>query len=450
MDLAPPVNKALSKLNIHEPTAVQSAVMTRVLAGKDLLVSAHTGSGKTLAFVLPLINRFSGHRTPYTGTRALVLAPTRELARQIQHVCERLGAAVHVQSATLTGGVAFREQEAILRKVPDLVIATPGRLREHLDRNTLDLSDLECVVLDEADRMLDMGFRDEVRAILDQCPAERQTLLFSATLDHKGVTDLADQLLKEPETLAMNASRSVPDNIRQDYVLADDVPFKQKLATALLDRHPDQQIIFFTNTILRAQSLQSYLSRPDIRCALLHGDLTQDQRNAVVAGMRDGRYRVLVTTDVAARGLDLPNVGLVVNFDLARKGDEYLHRVGRTGRAGQPGHAVSLIAPNEWNLMISIQNYLKTTFSRLDLPGLKSRYQGPEKLRKSGKAYGKKKKPKAESKTGRNRPKDKTAGKEKVRARDTRNKGKRPPGDNQQEQNRDGLAPLKRKPRPEE
>lgn len=420
----------MTKQGIHQATDVQEAVIPRILDGKDLLVSAQTGSGKTVAFVLPMVSKFNHAPPPNTGIRALVLAPTRELARQIQQVCRQLGSAVNVTSLSITGGAAFREQNAALRKTPDILIATPGRLKEHLRLGTVDLSDIEYLVLDEGDRMLDMGFRDDVQEIVGHCPATRQTLLFSATLDHRGVVGLAKQFLNDPETIALHEERTVPANITQQFMVAHDDAFKEKQIQALLEQTGNDQVIIFTNTIVKAERLQSRLISGTRRCGLLHGNLSQEDRNAVVSGMRSGRYKVLVTTDVAARGLDLPSVGLVVNFDLARKGDEYLHRVGRTGRAGQPGRAVSLIAPNEWDLMASIQRYLGTGFQRAELPGLKSRYQGPAKVRSSGKAYGKKKpgKGKEKERAGKRKPAGKTGP-----------RPKRPPSE------RDGMAPLRRK-----
>lgn len=429
LDLAPPLSRAMTKHGIHQPTEVQSAVIPKIMDGKDLMVSAQTGSGKTVAFMLPMLAAFNRKASPGVGIRALVLAPTRELARQIQHVCQQLGGDINVTSLTITGGVAFREQYAALRKTPDIVIATPGRLKEHLERKTLDLIDIEYLILDEGDRMLDMGFRDDVLEIVRHCPDSRQTLMFSATLDHGGVLRMASQLLREPETVALHESRSVPSHITQQYLLANDDGFKEKLIFALLEdaAKTDEQVVIFTNTIAKAERLQAKLRNGTRRCGLLHGNLTQEERNAVVSGMRDGRYKVLVTTDVAARGLDLPSVGLVVNYDLARKGDEYLHRVGRTGRAGQPGRAISLIAPNEWNLMASVQRYLGLAFERLDLPGLKSSYQGPAKVRNSGKAFGKKKPKKDKKSTDKKKP---------VKSGARRS---RPPSE------RDGSAPLKRR-----
>lgn len=433
LDLVPPLSRAMTKQGIHEPTDVQKAVIPLILDGKDLLVSAQTGSGKTVAFVLPMVSRFNRAPPRHVGIRALVLVPTRELARQIQQVCRQLGTDINVNSLSLTGGQSFKEQNAALRKVPDILIATPGRLKEHLKLGTVDLSDIEYLILDEADRMLDMGFRDDVAEITDQCPERRQTLLFSATLEHKGVMGVARQILKRPQTVALHEQRTVPDNIQQQYMLAQDDAFKEKQVQALVQEDTTQQVIIFTNTIIKAEQLHAKLRNGSRRCGLLHGNLTQEERNAVVSGMRSGMYKVLVTTDVAARGLDLPNVGLVVNFDLARKGDEYLHRVGRTGRAGQPGRAVSLIAPNEWNLMASIQRYLKTAFIKAELPGLKSSYQGPDKVRSSGKAYGKKK-PKT----------DKAKGKA-AKANATKKKKTSGPRPSRPPAERDGFTPLKRK-----
>lgn len=431
LDLVPPLSRALNKHGIHEPTDVQSAVIPKLTEGKDLLVSAQTGSGKTVAFVLPLVARFNKAPPPHVGIRALVLAPTRELARQIQQVCRQLGTDINVSSYCLTGGASFKEQNAALRKVPDILIATPGRLKEHLKLGSVDLADIETLVLDEADRMLDMGLREDVLEITEQCPTPRQTILLSATLDHRGVTGIARRLLSDPETIALHEQRAVPSNIQQQFMTAQDDAFKEKQVKALVEQDPTSQVIIFTNTIAKAEQLQSKLLSGTRRAGLLHGNLTQEERNAVVSGMRSGKFKVLVTTDVAARGLDLPNVGLVVNFDLARKGDEYLHRVGRTGRAGQPGRAVSLIAPNEWNLMASIQRYLGTQFERSELPGLTSRYQGPEKVRASGKAYGKKK-PKN---------KDKSAAKGKARPP----KKKKPSRPRRTDAEREGFTPLRRK-----
>lgn len=430
LDLAPPLSRAMTKHGIHQPTEVQTAVIPKILDGKDLMVSAQTGSGKTVAFVLPMLAQFNQKASPGSGIRALVLAPTRELARQIQHVCQQLGNDINVTSLTITGGVAFREQYAALRKNPDIVIATPGRLKEHLERKTLDLIDIEYLILDEGDRMLDMGFREDVLEIVRHCPDTRQTMLFSATLDHGGVQHLAKQLLRESETIALHESRSVPANISEQYLLAPDDAFKEKLIQALLEQAAgeDEQVIIFTNTIAKAERLQSKLRSGTRRCGLLHGNLTQEERNAVVSGMRDGRYKVMVTTDVAARGLDLPSVGLVVNYDLARKGDEYLHRVGRTGRAGQKGRAISLIAPNEWNLLASVQRYLGMGFERIEIPGLKSSYQGPAKVRNSGKAYGKKK-----------------TKKDKLKSASKKKPAKTGPRRSRPESERDGLTPLKRK-----
>lgn len=430
LQLPPPLATALSKQGITEPTDVQQAVIPAVIDGQDLLVSAQTGSGKTVAFALPLLLRFHRSAAARTGIRSLVLVPTRELARQIHQVCRQLGAGIQVGAYSLTGGASFKEQNAALRKVPDMLIATPGRLLEHLKQGSVDLSDIECLVLDEADRMLDMGFREDVMAIIERCPSERQTLLLSATLEHRGVTGLAKQLLKEPQIIALHQARTVPTNIQQQFLLSDDDAFKEKQLLAILANSGKESVIVFTNTIVKAERLQARLRNGERRCGLLHGNLSQDERNAVVSGLRSGKFKTLITTDVAARGLDLPAVAKVINFDLARKGDEYLHRVGRTGRAGQPGLAISFIAPNEWNLLASIQRYTSQSFERIELPGLKSSYQGPAKVRASGKAYGKKK------------PKKQDIAKAKAKAA-----GKKPAAKRKRSTpaERDGSAPMKRR-----
>ncbi|MFG1495094.1 DEAD/DEAH box helicase [Saccharospirillum sp. HFRX-1] len=434
LKLPPPLATALTKQGITEPTDVQEAVIPAVIDGQDLLVSAQTGSGKTVAFALPLLLRYNQPAPPSIGIRALVLVPTRELARQIHQVCRQLGAGIGVGSFSLTGGATFKEQNAALRKVPDILIATPGRLLEHLKQGSVDLSDIECLVLDEADRMLDMGFREDVLSIIERCPAQRQTLLLSATLDHRGVTGLAKQLLHEPQTIALHEARAVPENIAQQYLLTDDDAFKEKQILALLASAGKEPVIIFTNTIAKAERLQARLRNGDRRCGLLHGNLSQDERNAVVSGLRSGKFKTLVTTDVAARGLDLPHVSMVINFDLARKGDEYVHRVGRTGRAGEAGKAISLIASNDWNLLASIQRYTGQTFERIELPGLKSSYQGPAKVRASGKAYGKKK------------PKKNADAKAKAKAKaKTKNKKSAPKRPRSTPAERDGSAPMKRR-----
>ncbi|UTW46569.1 DEAD/DEAH box helicase [bacterium SCSIO 12696] len=425
--------QALGKEGFSEATPVQAQVIPQALDGRDLLVTAETGSGKTAAFLLPVMQRLMETDAPKSGTRALVLAPTRELARQVLAHCIKLKKMTHLKADVITGGVEFRYQKAMLRKNPEIIVATPGRILEHLEKGSADFSDLEVLVLDEADRMLDMGFSDDVLTIASACNTERQTLLLSATLKHRGIRKVADAVLRNPQTIAVNAVRAEHSSIRQQIVLADDVEHKQKLLLKLLQQEGAQKAVVFTNTIAGAEKLVGWLYNSEFQAGVLHGDMMQDERNHVMQLMRRGQLDVLVATDVAARGLDVQGVGLVVNFDMARSGDDYVHRIGRTGRAGEQGLAVSFIVSTEWNLMASIERYLKTRFERRKIAGLEGKYKGPKKLKSSGKAAGTKKKKQAK-KTG--KPVAKKA------PSPRRSSGRRSAHDSSKEE---GFTPLRKK-----
>ncbi|MDM3869793.1 DEAD/DEAH box helicase [Porticoccus sp. W117] len=425
--------ETVGKEGFSEPTAVQAQVIPAALQGQDLLVTAETGSGKSAAFLLPMLQRFLQADAPKSGTRALVLAPTRELARQVLAHCIKLKKMTHLKADVITGGQEFRFQKAMLRKNPEIIVATPGRILEHLEKGSADFSDLEVLVLDEADRMLDMGFSEDVLTIAKACNLQRQTLLLSATLKHRGIRKVADAVLNNPQTIAVNSVRSRHSSIQQQIVLADDVEHKQKLLLKLLQQESAQKTVVFTNTIAGAEKLVGWLYNSELRAGILHGDLLQDERNHVMQQMRRGQLDVLVATDVAARGLDVQGVGLVINFDMARSGDDYVHRIGRTGRAGEQGTAISFITSTEWNLMASIERYLKTRFERLVVAGLEGKYKGPKKLKASGKAAGTKKK-KLAKKTAKNATPKKAANK--------RRPGKKPIHDSGKEE---GFAPLRRK-----
>ncbi|WP_330925730.1 DEAD/DEAH box helicase [Candidatus Sororendozoicomonas aggregata] len=384
--------KALDALSLTTPTPVQQQAIPFILAGKDMLVGAETGSGKTAAFLLPMLHRFHETPSPRSVTRALVLVPTRELARQVLRQCEALARYTLIKATVIIGGDSFKYQAASLRKNPDIVIATPGRLAEHVGRRTIDLGDLEVLVLDEADRMLDMGFRDDVLLIAGRSRLERQTLLFSATMRQKGLRDVITAVLNEPEEIRLNDTRGTHEKIKQQIILADDLKHKEKLLAALLRAEIGEKVVVFTNTRLQADKLGRWLRYHKHKVGVLHGDMTQEERNQVIHFFREGRMTVLVATDLAARGLDVKGVTLVVNLDMARGGDDYVHRIGRTGRAGEQGLAVTFISPSEWNLMVSIERYLGATFERRVIKGLEGHYKGPKKLKASGKAAGRKKK----------------------------------------------------------
>ncbi len=384
--LSEPLEQALADLGFSAPTPVQAQVLQPALEGRDLLVSAATGSGKTAAFLLPMLERFS--EAPGHGVQGLVLVPTRELAQQVLRQGRQLAAHTSVPLGIVTGGAPTPSPRAT--PPPALLIATPGRLLAQLEQGAIDLSELQVLVLDEADRMLDMGFSPTVLAICGHAPAQRQTLLFSATLHRRGVKELSAGLLREPLTITLDAPRTQPEAIHQQLVLADDPAHKLELLVWLLLNESFERAMVFCNTRERAVRVSDLVRVRGVRAAVIHGELEPRERARVMDLLRRGEIRVLVATDVAARGLDLPGMQLVVNYDVARRGDHHLHRTGRTGRAGEAGLAVSLVEPNDWNLMFSIARYLRLDLEQRLLPGLKGRYEGPKKVKKSGKAVGKK------------------------------------------------------------
>jgi len=391
--LDPRLQQAIDQLELTQPTPVQEQAIPLAMAGKDLLVSAATGTGKTAAFLIPIINQLlTNPPARDSGTMALILAPTRELARQVLSHCRKLCKFTHLQANVITGGAEFKYQKALLRKNPEILIATPGRILEHVTKESADFSDLQVLVLDEADRMLDMGMQEEALKIVEACNKDRQSMMLSATLKHKKIIAIAEQALNEPVTVIVNTVREQHENIIQKILLTDDVKHKERSLVHLLNEGGFSKAMVFTNTIVQANRLVGVLKYHDLRAGVLSGDLMQDERNHVMNLMRRGHIDVLVCTDVAARGLDIEGVDLIVNFDMARKGDEYIHRIGRTGRAGSEGTAIAFISPNDWNLMSSIERYLKISFERISIKGLEAKFKGPKKLKASGKAAGTKKK----------------------------------------------------------
>ncbi|TLX52943.1 ATP-dependent helicase [Stutzerimonas nosocomialis] len=422
--------KAVAELNFVEPTPVQVAAIPPALEGRDLRVTAQTGSGKTAAFVLPMLNRLIRDAQPRTDVRALILLPTRELAQQTLKEVERFAQFTFIKGGIVTGGEDFKVQAAMLRKCPDILIGTPGRLIEHLNAGNLVLKDVELLVLDEADRMLDMGFAEDVQRLVGECGKREQTLLFSATTGGAALREMAAQVLDDPLHLQLNRVSELNENIRQQIITADDPAHKEKLVHWLLANEPFQKAIIFTNTRAQADRLYGHLVAGEMKVFVLHGEKDQKDRKLAIDRLKQGGVKVLVATDVAARGLDIDGLDLVINFDMPRSGDEYVHRIGRTGRAGGDGLAISLICHNDWNLMSSIERYLKQRFERRVIKGLKGTYQGPKNLKASGKAAGTKKK-KIEKKTA-----DK-------KAKPAARKPKREAPSKVVSQ--DGLAPLKRK-----
>ncbi|QLF94467.1 DEAD/DEAH box helicase [Pseudomonas sp. ABC1] len=425
--------KAVAELGFTEPTPVQVAAIPPAIEGRDLRVIAQTGSGKTAAFVLPLLNRLIGDAQPRVDVRALILLPTRELAQQTLKEVERFSQFTFIKSGIVTGGEDFKVQAAMLRKVPDILIGTPGRLIEHLNAGTLVLGDVEVVVLDEADRMLDMGFSEDVQRLVTTCGDKHQTLLFSATSGGNGLREMVAQVLKEPLHLKLNLVSELSEGIRQQIITADDPAHKERLVHWLLANETYQKAVIFTNTRAQADRLYGRLIANEVKAFILHGEKDQKERKLAIERLKQGGVKVLVATDVAARGLDIDGLDLVINFDMPRSGDEYVHRTGRTGRAGGEGVAISLICHNDWNLMSSIERYLKQRFERRVIPGLKGTYQGPKNLKASGKAAGSKKK-----KDDKKKPADKKAKPSAKRPRASKPQAS-------QVVSQDGMAPLRRK-----
>ncbi|MCF7990606.1 MAG: DEAD/DEAH box helicase [Thiohalocapsa sp.] len=406
--------RGVAKAGFRTPTPVQRLVIPPAMEGADLLVSAVTGSGKTAAFLLPIMQRLLDSPSPRSATRALVLVPTRELAHQVQADFMRLGSYTRLGAGVIIGGEPRSHQIATLRRNPELLVATPGRLLEHIETGEAELGDLECLVLDEADRMLDMGFADEVLAIIGTCRPERQSMLFSATLQQRGLEAISDLLLNEPRTLIADPVREQHPDITHQLLLSDEPEHKRRQLSWLLQHEPFDKALVFVNTRERAAALGPALQAEGVRCAVLHGEMDQRERKRVMDLFRRGDVRVLIATDVAARGLDIAGMQLVINADVPRNGDEYLHRTGRTGRAGAPGTAVTLVSAPEYGRMDSIRHYLRLDLQARRIAGMEARFRGEPKRGK----------PSKKAKTA-GKHTEKAQAKPKQRLRDRKNIGKR-------------------------
>ena len=359
LGLSDTLTKPLARLGYTTPTPVQTQSIPIVLDGSDLLARAQTGTGKTAAFGLPMIDRLlvRNRRRPGTrGPRGLVLVPTRELAIQVHRSLADYGAAAGLKAAAIYGGVAMRPQREALRRGVDIVVATPGRLIDHMQQRTIDLSGVEILTLDEADRMLDMGFQPALRRILPALPRERQTLLFSATLS-KEVTRLAAEFTRSPLHVDVSARDVVAPTVTHRVHSVPDGA-KSNTLRDLLTRSADGQALVFCKTKRRSDRVGEHLNRAGIRTAVIHGNKSQGARDRALGDFKAGRVNVLVATDLAARGLDILHLPLVINYDLPLVAEDYVHRVGRTGRAGRSGHAVSLVTSADRHLLPAIQRLL--------------------------------------------------------------------------------------------
>jgi ATP-dependent RNA helicase RhlE len=364
LGLHPSLLQGIKELGFVRPTTIQAEAIPPAMQGRDVIATAQTGSGKTAAFLLPILNRLIDK--PRRTTRALVLAPTRELAAQILEDLNALAVHTPITGAAVYGGVGMGPQEHAFKSGVDIIVATPGRLLDHMRSGYAKMSHLEHLVLDEADRMLDMGFLPEIRKILTHLPTRRQTLFFSATMPPP-IAALSSEMLRNPVTIQMQRQAAPASGITQAvYPVPQEL--KPVLAVHLLTRGTMTQALIFTRTKHRANRLADFLVRSGIKTERIHGNRSQAQRTAALAGFRNGTYPVLVATDIAARGIDVEALGHVVNFDVPMAPDDYIHRVGRTGRAEMTGEAFTFVSPQEEGELKDIERVLGRRLPRVTVP----------------------------------------------------------------------------------
>ncbi|MDH5708913.1 MAG: DEAD/DEAH box helicase, partial [Hylemonella sp.] len=362
LKLAPAILKAVREQGYETPTAIQAQAIPIVLEGHDLLGGAQTGTGKTAAFTLPLLHRLAMSRSAQnkwggTGIRALVLTPTRELAAQVEESVRTYGKNLQLSSTVIFGGVGMNPQVARLKKGVDILVATPGRLLDLQQQGFLDLSTVQTLVLDEADRMLDMGFIHDVKKVLALLPKEKQSLLFSATFSDE-IRELAQGLLKNPQSVQVTPSNTTVQRISQA-VHPVGRGKKKALLAHIINEHNWSQVLVFTRTKFGANNVAEYLNKNGITAMALHGNKSQGARTQALAGFKSGEIRALVATDIAARGIDIDDLPHVVNYEIPNISEDYVHRIGRTGRAGKEGQAVNLVSLDEEGFMADIERFTK-------------------------------------------------------------------------------------------
>jgi ATP-dependent RNA helicase RhlE len=364
LGLAPELIDAIRDAGYREPTPIQAQAIPLALKGRDLIGLAQTGTGKTAAFTLPIVQRLLGGPR---RLRALILTPTRELAAQVRESFEKYGRHSGLRVAEIFGGVALGPQETALRRGVDVVVATPGRLIDHLERQNLVFDDLEVLVLDEADRMLDMGFAPQINQIVRDVPPYRQTLLFSATMPPE-VEALARKYLRKPLVVQVGLRTQAVDTVAHAVY---PVPRERKsaLLAELLKRPEMDSVLVFTRTKHGADRLVRHLERAGIEASAMHADKSQSQRMQALEEFREGKIRVLVATDIAQRGLDIAGISHVINYDVPQKPEDYVHRIGRTGRAAATGDAFTFMSPDEIGMVRTIERVLGTPIPRISVPG---------------------------------------------------------------------------------
>jgi len=374
LNLHPKILKAVAEAGYCEPTKIQLKAIPKIVRGFDIRASAQTGTGKTAAFLLPALNRLAAPASKAgNGPRVLILVPTRELAMQIAVQAEKYSKHLHrVKTVCIVGGVPYHKQTRNLSRPYDVLIATPGRLIDFINRRKVNLSRLEMLVLDEADRMLDMGFSEPVEQIVKLTPSSRQTLLFSATLQGN-VIKLSERLMNKPMEIVVHAESVTHDNIKQSFHYVDNLHHKNRLLDHILSGDGVDYAIVFTSTKRQAEQLGGELKDKGYRAAALHGDMSQGQRTRTIMQLRNGKTKILVATDVAARGIDVLSITHVINFDLPRNVDDYIHRIGRTGRAGAQGVALSFAAGHDAFVMKKIEEFMGHQVDVVEITGLEPR-----------------------------------------------------------------------------
>jgi len=372
-NLDPRLLAGINRLGYHTPTPIQTQTIPAALAGEDIIGTAQTGTGKTAAFVLPILHRLL--TGPRNRSRALIVTPTRELAEQIHEAVRDLGTGTGIRSATIYGGVGAAPQVKALRQGTEILVACPGRLLDHLSQGNARLEGIEVLVLDEADRMLDMGFLPDVKRILKHVPSRRQTMLFSATFPTE-IEELAARTLIDPKRIAIGISRPAHTVTHALY------PVERHLKTALLlellKKTDTESVLVFTRTRHRAEKLSRQIHRAGFRATSLHSDRSQGQRQSALNGFRSGHYQVMVATDIAARGLDVENISHVINFDMPATADDYIHRIGRTGRAERSGDAFTLVTPDDKDMIRSLEKIMGKPLPRQTLIGFDYDAPAPE------------------------------------------------------------------------
>lgn len=371
LGLAQPLLKAVSEAGYSTPTPIQLQAIPAVLAGGDLLAGAQTGTGKTAGFTLPLLHQLAARPAPQQRgrrpIRALILTPTRELAAQVEESVRTYGKYLPLTSMVMFGGVGMGPQVDRLRAGVDIVVATPGRLLDHHQQGTLDLSHVEHFVLDEADRMLDMGFIHDIRKVLALLPAKKQSLLFSATFSDE-IKALAERLLDRPQVIEVARRNAAADTVLQK-VHPVDRDRKKDLLVHLIQEHDWFQVLVFTRMKHAANRLAEHLNKSDITAMAIHGNKSQGARTRALGEFKAGTLRVLVATDIAARGIDIDQLPHVVNYELPNVPEDYVHRIGRTGRAGAQGEAISLVCVDEEGFLAGIEKLIKRSIPREVIPG---------------------------------------------------------------------------------